>query len=77
MTFETHQSIDLWIIDKKWFSVPLLVLHERLDVHVEVLRVGTFGGLRGLLAPLEQQSQQREQGVSEINLVFSKKWIKG
>lgn len=43
----TYQSIDLWIIDKKGFSVPLLVLHERLNVHVKVLRVGALGRLRG------------------------------
>ena len=60
----THKLIGLLALRQQRPLLLLLVLHEGLDVHVEAVAGGALGGLGGQLALLEQQRQQREQGVS-------------
>jgi hypothetical protein len=54
MFLHTHQSINLWVIHKEWFPVPLLMLNKCLDIHVKALRVWTFGRLSCLLTSFKQ-----------------------
>jgi len=58
-----HKLIGLLALRQQRPLLLLLVLHEGLDVHVEAVAGGALGGLGGQLALLEQQRQQREQGV--------------
>ena len=62
----SHQVVGLVIVREEGLPLPVLVLHERLDVQVEALRGRALRGLRGQLALLKEESQQGEQWVSEI-----------
>lgn len=52
----TYQSVDFGLVRQKRLPVPLLVLDERLDVHVEGVAALGLRRLRGQFAALEQQS---------------------
>ena len=62
----SHQVIGLVIVREEGLPLPVLVLHERLDVQVEALRGRALRGLRGQLALLKEESQQGEQWVPKF-----------
>lgn len=59
-----YQSVNLGFVGEKGFPVALLVLDERLNVHVESVAALGVGALRRQLASFEQQGQKGEEGVS-------------
>lgn len=58
-----HQVVEFRVLAEERLALLLLAADEVLDVHVEAGRGDAVGAQRGLLALLEQQRQQREQGM--------------
>jgi hypothetical protein len=72
---KSYQIVDFVIVGEEGLSLSVLVLNESLDVQVEALRGGTLRRLRGQLAFLEQECQQREQRMSGQKKIYGKIFI--